>query len=133
MFIHAMVSQCQYYSSPAYLLGASFWTDTQQRLDTQNIESHTWTLCANAGSIHHQVAKIHSTVQQLNISCIVGHGLALPLILTYAHQHPTERIILSNGMLTSNVGLIKMVAASNDVYSKHHGKIFCYLLLYLSL
>ena len=87
--------------------GASFWTDTQQRLDTQNIESHTWTLCANAGSIQHQVAELHRTVEQLNISCIVGHGLALPLILNYAHQHPTEQIILSNGMLTSNVGLIK--------------------------
>lgn len=87
--------------------GGSFWADIQQRLNTQNIESHTWTLCSNAGSLHHQVAELHQTVQKLNISCLVGHGLALPLLLTYAHQHPAERVIISNGMIGSNVGLIK--------------------------
>lgn len=87
--------------------GASFWNDAQQRLQHQNLESHTWTLCSEGGSLQQQIEILHRTIQEFNISCIIGHGLALPLLLTYAHQHPVERIILSNGMIGTNVGLIK--------------------------
>lgn len=87
----------------------SFWKDVQARLTQHERSSTTWTLCKDAGSLGEQIQLLKHTVETHNIDTIVAHGLSVPLAIEVSHISTNSRLIVSNGLLTPNVGLIRWV------------------------
>ena len=48
-------------------------------------------------------------IETNNVDTIVAHGLSLPLAIEASHISTNTRLILSNGLLTPSIGLIKWV------------------------
>lgn len=87
----------------------SFWKGVQTRLTHHGCTSMTWTLCKESGSLGEQIQQLSSVIEQQSIDTIVAHGLSVPLALEASHISSNKQLILSNGLLTSKVGLIKWI------------------------
>ena len=85
----------------------SFWKGVQTRLHQYDCTSMTWTLCKEAGSLGEQIQLLSNFIEKNNIDTVVAHGLSLPLAIEASHISSNKGLILSNGLLTPNVGLIK--------------------------
>ncbi len=87
----------------------TFWNKVQERLSDHNIESHTWTLCEQAGSLAEQVKILRSFIAKHQVTTIVAHGLSLPLGFSVQQQEPHLRLILTNGLISTKVGIIQWI------------------------
>ena len=87
----------------------SFWKDVQARLTQHERSSTTWTLCKDAGTLGEQIQLLKHTVEVNNINTIVAHGLSVPLAIEASHISTNSKLIVSNGLLTPNVGLIRWI------------------------
>ena len=87
----------------------SFWKEVQARLTHHGRSSMTWTLCKDAGSLGEQIQVLKTVIETNDIDTIVAHGLSLPLAIEASHISTNRRLILSNGLLTPNVGLIRWI------------------------
>ncbi len=91
----------------------SFWELVQHRLTHHGITSDTWTICQHGGSFASERTALHTQIKEKSFDAIVTHGLSAPLVfdvlgdLTTDHKCP--RIILSNGFLTTGVGLSQWI------------------------
>ena len=87
----------------------SFWKEVQARLTHHERSSFTWTLCKDAGSMGEQIQLLKNFIETNDVDTIVAHGLSLPLAIEASHISTNSRLIVSNGLLTPNIGLIKWV------------------------
>jgi len=87
----------------------SFWNAVQQRLTTQGYSSHTWVLCKNHGAINQQLDDLRQFINEHSIDTIVAHGLSLPLAIETFKVSACKHLILSNGFLTTKVGLSQWI------------------------
>lgn len=87
----------------------SFWHKVQERLSHHDIESHTWTLCEQTGSLSEQVNSLRLFITKHQITTIVAHGLSIPLGFSVQQQEPNLRLVLSNGLITTKVGVIQWI------------------------
>lgn len=87
----------------------SFWYAVQQRLTTQGYSSHTWVLCKNHGEINQQLDDLHQFITEHSIDTIVAHGLSVPLAIETFKASKCQQLILSNGFLTTKVGLSQWI------------------------
>lgn len=87
----------------------SFWSAVQQRLTSKGHSSHAWVLCQNEGSIQKQRNGLHQAIAKHSIDTIVAHGLSLPLAIEAYKTSGCKRLILSNGLLTTKVGLSQWI------------------------
>ena len=87
----------------------SFWDAVQQRLTKQGHSSHTWVLCKNHGAINQQLDELRQFISDNSIDTIVAHGLSVPLAIETYKVSKCRRLILSNGFLTTKVGLSQWI------------------------
>ena len=87
----------------------SFWKEVQARLTHHERSSMTSTLCKDAGSLGEQIQILKGIIETNDIDTIVAHGLSLPLAIEVSHLSTNRRLILSNGLLTPDVGLIRWI------------------------
>lgn len=87
----------------------SFWKAVQHRLVQHNCESTTWTLCRETGSLGEQIQDLKKVLLEKNIDTVIAHGLSIPVALEACHIVGNRTLIISNGLLTPNVGLIRWI------------------------
>ena len=87
----------------------SFWTAVQYRLEEHKCESATWTLCEASGSLGEQIQNLKQILLERNIDTVVAHGLSVPVALEACHIVGNRTLIISNGLLTPTVGIIRWV------------------------
>ena len=87
----------------------SFWKEVQGRLAEHNLESTTWTLCKESGSLGEQIQVLKKFLLEQNIDTVVAHGLSIPVALEACHILGNRTLIISNGLLTPKVGIIRWI------------------------
>ena len=87
----------------------SFWKAVQHRLAQHNCESTTWTLCKEKGSLGEQIQDLKEVLLEKGIDTVIAHGLSIPVALEACNIIGNRRLIISNGLLTPNVGLIRWI------------------------
>lgn len=87
----------------------TFWAQVQIRLSSKGFTSETWNLCENEGPIGEQTSALQALIKQKNITTIVAHGFGVPVALQIAANTDLENLIISNGLLSTNIGIINWV------------------------
>ncbi len=87
----------------------TFWSQVQKRLSSEGLTSHTWNLCEDDGPIAKQAISLQTYIDQHQITTLVAHGFGVHLVLQVASNIDIRTIIISNGFLSSKIGIIQWV------------------------